>query len=203
MVHTRVKKVVIYCRVSTNDQSCERQERDLRAFAERLGNCEIVEVYKESASGAKNDRAKRNLIMKLAQARKIDAILVTEMSRWGRSLPDLLSTLDELKGFGVSVMAVSGLQFDMTTANGKMLASVLGALAEFERDLLIERVKSGMENAKANGKVIGRPAGVHSSDKHKDAVMKHIEEGRSIRWIAHELQLSKTTVVEIKKRATA
>jgi putative DNA-invertase from lambdoid prophage Rac len=76
--------VAIYCRVSTDDQSCERQELDLRAFARRAGH-HIVAVFKETASGVKNDRVERKEVMALAQAREIDAILVTELSRWGRS----------------------------------------------------------------------------------------------------------------------
>ena len=79
-------QVAIYCRVSTDDQTCDRQERDLRAFAKRAG-LKVVAVFKETASGAKNDRAERNKVMALARAHKIDAILVTELSRWGRSHP--------------------------------------------------------------------------------------------------------------------
>ena len=82
-------QVAIYCRVSTDDQSCNRQERDLRAFAKRAGH-EIVAVFKETASGAKNDRPERNKVMALARARKI----VTELSRWGRSTQDLVQTLE-------------------------------------------------------------------------------------------------------------
>src|SRR5262245_42786697 len=78
----RLGQVAIYCRVSTDDQCCERQERDLRAFTRRAGH-RIVGVFKETASGAKNDRPERKKVMALAQARKIDAILVTELSRWG------------------------------------------------------------------------------------------------------------------------
>jgi predicted site-specific integrase-resolvase len=74
----------LYCRVSTDDQCCERQERDLRTFAKRAGH-RIVGVYKETASGTKNDRVERKKVMALAEAREIDVILVTELSRWGRS----------------------------------------------------------------------------------------------------------------------
>src|SRR6516164_8437343 len=85
-------QVAIYCRVSTDDQSCERQERELRAFAKRAGH-KIVGVFKETASGARNDRVERNKVMALARNHEIDAILVTELSRWGRSTQDLVSTL--------------------------------------------------------------------------------------------------------------
>src|SRR5262245_9452113 len=97
-------QVAIYSRVSTDDQSCERQERDLRAFARRAGH-KVVAVFKETASGAKNDRVERKRVMALAQAREIDAILVTELSRWGRSTQDLVQTLDDLHSWKVSVLA--------------------------------------------------------------------------------------------------
>jgi putative DNA-invertase from lambdoid prophage Rac len=85
------QRAAVYCRVSTADQSCTRQERDLTAFAGRAGY-EIIRVFKETGSGAKLDRAARKNVMALAQRREIDAILVTELSRWGRSTLDLLHT---------------------------------------------------------------------------------------------------------------
>jgi DNA invertase Pin-like site-specific DNA recombinase len=125
-------QVAIYCRVSTDDQSCARQERDLRTFARRAGH-RIVGVFKETASGAKNDRVERKKVMALAQAREIDAILVTELSRWGRSTQDLVQTLDDLHGWKVSVLAQTGLSFDLSTAGGKLMRTIMAGLAEFER----------------------------------------------------------------------
>jgi DNA invertase Pin-like site-specific DNA recombinase len=110
-------QVAIYCRVSTDDQSCERQERDLRAYARRAGH-RIVGVFKETASGARTDRAERSKVMALARAREIDAILVTELSRWGRSTQDLVQTLDDLHSWKVSVLAQTGLSFDLGTSSG-------------------------------------------------------------------------------------
>jgi putative DNA-invertase from lambdoid prophage Rac len=117
-------QVAIYCRVSTDDQSCERQERDLRAFARRAGH-HIAGVFKETASGAKNDRVERKKVMALAQAREIDAILVTELSRWGRSTQDLVQTLDDLHCWKVSVLAQTGLSFDLSTASGKLIRTIM------------------------------------------------------------------------------
>ena len=84
-------QVAIYCRVSTDDQSCERQERDLRAFGKRAGH-KIVGVFKETASGARKDHVERIKVMALARNHDIDAILVTELSRWGRSTQDVVQT---------------------------------------------------------------------------------------------------------------
>jgi DNA invertase Pin-like site-specific DNA recombinase len=131
-------QVAIYCRVSTDDQSCERQERDLCGYANRAGHI-IVGVFKETASGARNDRVERAKVMALAQARKIDAILVTELSRWGRSTQDLVQTLDDLHGWKVSVLAQTGLSFDLSTSTGKLMRTIMAGLAEFERDLIRER----------------------------------------------------------------
>ena len=151
-------RAAIYCRVSTADQSCERQERDLTAFADRAGY-EVVAAFKETGSGAILDRAERKKVMALAQARQIDSILVTELSRWGRSTIDLLNTLRELDGWKVSVIAMNGMTFDLSSPHGRMLATFLSGLAEFERDLISERVKSGLAAAKARGKKLGRQTG--------------------------------------------
>jgi DNA invertase Pin-like site-specific DNA recombinase len=152
------QSAALYCRVSTADQSCARQERDLRAFAKKAGY-KIVGVWKETASGAKNDRAKRKEILALAQAREIDVILVTELTRWGRSMLDLFHTLQDLQAWGVSVVAQTGLQFDLRSAQGKLMASMMAALAEFEKDLLRERVRSGIAAAQKRGVVFGRRPG--------------------------------------------
>jgi putative DNA-invertase from lambdoid prophage Rac len=141
-------QVAIYCRVSTDDQSCERQERDLRAFAKRAGH-KIVATFRETASGADNARPERAKVLALAQAHDIDAILVTELSRWGRSTQDLVQTLDDLHGWKVSVLAQTGLSFDLSTSSGKLMRTIMAGLAEFERDLIRERVKSGLASARA------------------------------------------------------
>ncbi len=96
-----------YCRVSTADQSCERQERDLAAFAERAGY-QVVGAFKETASGVRLDRTERKRVLALVQRREIDAVLVTELSRWGRSTTDLLATLKELEARRVSLVALNG-----------------------------------------------------------------------------------------------
>jgi putative DNA-invertase from lambdoid prophage Rac len=152
------QKVALYCRVSTADQSCARQERDLLAFAARAGYA-VVGIWKETVSGMQDDRSERNKVMALAQARRIDAILVTELTRWGRSMLDLVHTLHELQARGVSLIAQTGWQFDLSTPQGKLIASLMSALAEFERDLLRERIRSGLAAAKARGTLLGRRPG--------------------------------------------
>jgi putative DNA-invertase from lambdoid prophage Rac len=163
-------QVAIYCRVSTDDQCCERQERDLKAFARRSGH-KIVAVFKETASGADDDRPERKKVMALARAREIDAILVTELSRWGRSTQDLVRTLDDLHGWKVSVLAQTGLSFDLSTPTGKLMRTIMAGLADFERDIIRERVKSGLQAARARGVKFGRQHGQRPSDKKAKRVL--------------------------------
>ena len=195
------QRAALYCRVSTADQSCARQERDLAAFAARAGY-EVVGVFKETGSGAKLDRIERRNVMALAQRREIDAVLVTELSRWGRSTLDLLHTLNKLETWRVSVIAMNGLAFDLATPHGRMLATIIAGIAEFERELIQERVRSGLAAAKARGKRLGRQPGQRpKSDRLAPKVLALVAKGRSYRLIGRDLGLSKNTVAEIVKRA--
>ncbi len=195
------QRAALYCRVSTADQSCARQERDLLASAARA-DYQVVDVFKETGSGVKLDRVERRKVMALAQARHIDVVLVTELSRWGRSTLDLLETLRDLEARRVSMIALSGMTFDLSSAGGRMMATVLAGIAEFERDLLRERVRSGLAAAKARGKKLGRQPGQRpKSDRLAPKVLALAAVGRSYRLIGRELGLSKNTVAGIVKRA--
>ena len=205
MVHENGRRrVAIYCRVSTSDQDCDRQERDLLAHSERAGY-EVVGVYKETLSGIRRARGKqpveRARVMALAQRREIDAVLVTELTRWGRSTQDLMSTHGDLASWDASLIAQTGLTFDLSTPQGRLVASLMASLAEFEHDLLRERVRSGIAAAKARGQRFGRQKGYRPSDEHAPEVLRLAdEEGLSQRAIAARLGLSKTTVNGILRR---
>lgn len=197
------KRTVIYARVSTKDQDCRRQIEDLRRFADRAGY-EVIATLEEKASGAKNDRAERAKILKMAQARLIDVVLVTELSRWGRSTQDLIATLQELQARNVSIVAANGMQMDLSTPSGKLMATLLAGIAEFERELIQERVKSGIASAKARGKKIGRQAGDNYKSGKKEARIAELHRaGKSIREIATETGLGKSTVADAIKRLKA
>src|SRR3954462_13154543 len=147
------------------------------------------------------DRAERKRVIALAQRREIGVVLVTELSRWGRSTTDLLATLKELETRRVSLIALNGMTFDLTTPHGRMMATLLAGIAEFERELIQERIRSGIAAAKARGKKLGRQPGQRpKSDRLAPRVLALVAQGRSYRLIGRELGLSKNTVADIVKR---
>lgn len=194
MVRTRV---IIYARVSTPDQSCDRQIADLTAWAKRK-DYELVAVYKETASGAKDSRPIRRQVIAGAKAGYCDRILVTELTRWGRSTLDLIQTLTTLDHHGCHLDCLTGQSFDLSTAQGRLILSVLSALAQFERELIAERVKSGIAYARSQGKRIGRRKGDAPTCRDKrDKVFADRSTGMSIRSIAYKHRISPTTVQKI------
>jgi DNA invertase Pin-like site-specific DNA recombinase len=141
-------------------------------------------------------------VLALAQRREIDAVLVTELSRWGRSTADLLATLRELEARRASLVALNGMAFDLSTPHGRMMATVLAGVAEFERELIHERIRSGIATARARGKKLGRQPGQRpKSDRLASKVLALVAQGRSYRLIGRELGLSKNTVADIVKRS--
>jgi DNA invertase Pin-like site-specific DNA recombinase len=163
----------------------------------------VVEVFQENASGAKVDRAVRARVIAGAKAHAFDAILVTEPSRWSRSLVDLVTGLEELARYGVSLISQNGMSLDISTAAGRMLVGVMGSLAEFERDLIRERILSGIAAARRKGRVFGRPKGFSPPKAHDANVMRLLENGMSVRDTAKALNISATTVQAAKRRASA
>jgi putative DNA-invertase from lambdoid prophage Rac len=128
----------------------------------------------------KLDRAERKKVIALAQRREVDAVLVTELSRWGRSTLDLLHTLKELETSRVSLIAMNGLTFDLSTPHGRMMATIIAGIAEFERELIQERIRSGIAAAKARGKRLGRQPGQRpKSDRLAPKVLALVAAGRS------------------------
>lgn len=138
-------RVAVYTRVSTPDQSTDRQRRELRNYAKARG-WKIVREMQETVSGASQKRPLREEVMQLARTRAVDVILVQALDHWGRSVQDLILTMAELEALGV-VFVVPG-QIDMSTPVGRMQAHLLSAVAEFERELIRERVRSGLANAR-------------------------------------------------------
>ena len=188
------RRVAIYCRVSTVEQSCDRQRRDLIEYAARA-DYQVVDIFEEQASGMKCDRPERQKVMSLVQAREIDVVLCSELTRWGRSTKDVVLTVEMMCSRGVSLVCQKGFDIDLATAHGKLLLSMLAALAEFERDLTNERVRSGLAAARARGQKLGRPRGRSRQTTGKlPTVLSLRDQGLSVRAIANEVKLSPSTV---------
>jgi DNA invertase Pin-like site-specific DNA recombinase len=129
--------------------------------------------------------------------------LVTELSRWGRSTQDLVQTLDDIHSWRVSVLAQTGLSFDLSTVSAKLMRTIMAGLSEFELDLIREWVKSGLAAARARGIALGRQIGQRPSDKKARRVLGMHADGLSYRLIARNVGLSKNTVMTIVKRGAA
>lgn len=186
-------KVALYARVSTIDQqTIPMQLEAMRDYSEKR-NWEVVKEVQEIASGANNDRPKREEILKLAKRRKIDAIVVWKLDRWGRSLPDLVTTITEFTALGVGFISITE-SMDLSTPVGKALAGMLAVFCEFERDILRERIKAGIQQARKNGKPHGRP---QSAMKKADEVKILFEKKLNKSQIAKKLGISRTSVRRI------
>lgn len=182
-------KVGLYARVSTHDQqSLPMQLSAMRNYAKRCG-WKVALEEKEVGSGAKT-RPKREEMLKAARRRELDAILVWRLDRWGRLLLDLIGTLRELHAVGVGFVLLTE-ALDMTTPGGRALAGMLAVFAEFERDILRDRVKAGIEQARKEGRPHGRPPTVR---QHTAEIRALFARGLSKRQIAAQLDISRTSV---------
>ena len=187
-----VLRAGLYARVSTHDQqTIPLQTRAVREYANRRG-WRIVLQVKEIGSGA-SQRERREKLLEAARRREIDVVLVWRLDRWGRSVTDLLATLQELEHLGVGFVSLTE-ALDLTTPAGRAMAGLLAVFAEFEREILRERTKAGLAHARAIGKRLGRPAtaAVHAAEirkLHRARVSKS--------EIARRLQIGRTSVRRI------
>jgi DNA invertase Pin-like site-specific DNA recombinase len=152
---TRPLRVGLYARVSTTDQTPENQLAVLRAFAEARGWA-VTEYTDHGISGARTSRPALDALMAAARARRLDVVLTTKLDRLARSTRHLVDLAAELEALGVDLV-VTDQNVDTTTPAGKLLFHVLAAIAEFERDLIRERVIAGIRRARAQGRHVGRP----------------------------------------------
>lgn len=180
-------RVAIYGRVSTSNhgQDIGLQTRELRQFCEARGWQLAGEYLDEGISGAKDSRPELNRLMADASRRRFDAIIVWKFDRFARSVSHLLRALETFNSLGIAFVSLSE-QIDTTTPTGKMIFTVLGAVAELERSLIAERVRAGLRNARAKGKRLGRPR--VSVDAARIASLR----GSGLSWpaIARELGVS-------------
>ena len=150
-----IARVALYARVSTSDQSPESQLRDLRQYATARG-LEIFEYVDSGFSGAKQNRPALDRLMDDARKRRFDSVLVWRFDRFARSTKHLLLALEEFRGIGVQFISYQE-NIDTTSPLGQALFTIVSAVAQLERDLIRERVRAGLRNARAKGKKFGRP----------------------------------------------
>jgi putative DNA-invertase from lambdoid prophage Rac len=182
----------LYARVSTQDQqTIPMQTRALREYAARRG-WRIALQVKEIGSGA-SQRERREQLLEAARRREIDVVLVWRLDRWGRSVTDLLATLQELEHLGVGFVSLTE-ALDLTTPAGRAMAALLAVFAEFEREILRERVRAGLAQARQNGQRLGRPV---TAALHADQVRKLRRDGLSKAAIARRLCIGRTSVRRI------
>lgn len=188
-----MKKVCLYCRVSTTHQTSENQLRELRAVAERMGYEIVSEFIDNGISGAKSrkDRPALDEMMKLATQRKFEMVMCWSIDRLGRSLQHLVEILNELQAMKIDLFFMQQ-GMDTTTPSGRMIFSVFGAIGEFERNLIRERVIAGQQRAKASGVHIGRPTKMN--DGMRSAIKAMHENGMSIRQIAKSCKVGIGTI---------
>lgn len=196
-----MKRVVLYLRVSTSGQSTENQRQALEAVASKSG-WEIVEVYRDHAvSGAKGrpQRPGFDRLCRDAAKRKFDAVMAWSVDRLGRSLKDLVNFLNELKDLNIDLfLHQQGL--DTSTSSGRALYQMLGVFAEFEREIIRERVNAGLDRARASGKTLGRPK---MDAAIAERVEKMLKSGTGILKTAKALNIGTGTVQRIKAEMAA
>ena len=183
-------RVALYARVSTcNGQSPEMQVAELREYASGRGWEVFSEYVDLGISGAKESRPALNRLMSDAHKRCFDVVLCWKVDRFGRSLKHLVNALADLDCYGVAFVSLRD-NLDLSTPSGRLMFQIIGAMAEFERSLIQERVRAGLRNAKLKGKTLGRPRRIVDGDQ----MVRLREQGASFREIARAVGASPGTV---------
>jgi DNA invertase Pin-like site-specific DNA recombinase len=213
-VQSQAKRIALYARVSTSKcekcgkrltehegqpheykgQDSEMQLRELREYVD-LRRWHITEIYTDSVSGTKNSRPGLDKLMGDAARRRFDVVVVWRFNRFARSVSHLLRALEQFQALGIDFISLSE-NVDTSTPTGKMIFTVLGAVAELERSLIVERVKAGLRNARAKGKKLGRPR----AEVRESQVESLRASGASWRTIAKEMRVGVGTVHRIGQR---
>lgn len=185
-------KIALYARVSTHDQqTLALQIKSMKQYARKRKWQVVTEV--EETSSAISERKKREEILLKARKREIDMVLVWKLDRWGRSVTDLVGTLQELTTLGVGFVSITE-ALDLSTPSGKAMAGMLAVFAQFERELLKERVKAGIAHARAQGKKHGRPRTAFAKSQQ---VKELHQKGWNKTQIAKKLRISRASVRRI------
>lgn len=185
-----------YCRVSTADQTTDNQVREIEAAGFGV---DAKRVITETVSGSVAASERKGFARLLDKLEDGDVLVVTKLDRLGRNAMDVRGTVEGMAANGVRVHCLALGGVDLTSAAGKMTMGVLNAVAEFERDLLIERTQAGLSRAKAEGKILGRPATLSPEDQ--QAVRQARSEGVSLGVLAKEYGVSRAAIQRVEKRA--
>ncbi len=192
-------KAALYARCSTLDkgQDPELQLAPLRDYCQKRGLIIVGEYGDNGISGSKSNRPQLDRLLQAVRKSQIDLIVVWKLDRFGRSLKQLVMALEELSSLGVGFISYQD-NLDLTTPQGRLMFHIIGAMAEFERELIRERVKVGLENARRKGKRLGRkPVGPIDIEK---AIELHTQEPLlSVRDIAKKTKLSKSLIAKVLK----
>jgi DNA invertase Pin-like site-specific DNA recombinase len=189
------KRVAIYARVSTFDQnSIPMQIRNCNKFI-KSRKWKVTHTIKDVGSGAKL-RPKREELLKLCRQKQVDIVVVWKLDRWGRSVHDIVSTLQELQILNIQFVSITE-ALDFTTPVGRAMSGLLTVFAEFERDMISERVKAGLNQARERGQILGRPT---IDDKIKNKILKLWKKHRNKSLIEREIGISRRSIGRIIKK---
>ena len=188
-----MSRVFAYCRVSTLEQNTENQKREIEAAGFSIMPQRLVEEHISGSVAASERPGFSRLIDRMENG---DVLIVTKLDRLGRNAMDIRKTVEQFADSGIRVHCLALGGVDLTSPAGKMTMQVISAVAEFERDLLLERTHSGIERAKNAGKRFGRPPAL--TDDQKKEVIKRINYGESISSIAKEFGTTRQTIMRVR-----
>ncbi|MBK8221896.1 MAG: recombinase family protein [Candidatus Obscuribacter sp.] len=186
-------RVFAYCRVSTADQSPKNQALEIKAAGFKVESRRLIE---ENISGSVAATERPGFMKLVDRMEKGDVLVVTKLDRLGRNAMDVRATVELLAGHGVRVHCLALGGVDLTSAAGKMTMQVIAAVAEFEKDLLVERTKSGIARARATGKQFGRPPSLDQAER--KAVLKRLRAGVAVAEVAREFNTSRQTILRVR-----
>ncbi|MFH5252516.1 recombinase family protein [Burkholderia semiarida] len=188
-----MSRTFAYARVSTSDQTTANQLREIEAAGFSVDKRRVVS---ESISGSVSADQRPGFAQLLVKMEEGDVLIVTKLDRLGRNAMDVRATVEGLAERGIRVHCLTLGGVDLTSAAGRMTMQVLNAVAEFERDLLIERTHAGIARAKAEGKVMGRPSAL--SDEQRADVLRELDAGASVAALARRFGTSRQTIMRVR-----
>ena len=195
-------RVAVYVRVSTDGQNTEGQEAELKEYAKHRG-WEVTKIFRDKMSGAKSSRPALDELMADAKKRKTDIVLVWRFDRFARSVSHLLQALETFRSVGIEFVSISE-QVDTSTPTGKMVFTVLGAVAELERSLIGERVRAGLRSARSQGRRLGRPPLRELTEELVTKVKRDRRRGRmSFKGLAEKHGVSVWTAFQLCRKSKA